>query len=159
MQAIDFANATMALGNLTLTGISGAATTFSSSALPYAIRGKAYTLGAQSGATTPTTDTGTGVAIPSLAKNYGTSFVWGVNASGTVQVIQGSVNALDVGGLFILPPTFPALPDNFCPLAYTIHKNGSTGSAWTFGTSNWNATGMTNTVVNLATMPDHPQVS
>lgn len=166
MNASNLTGATAALGKFGLTGISGAATTFTTNALtlPYAIRGKAYTNAQVSAGATPTTDTASGVnnglAI-TLTAGKGRCVVWGVNAAGTELVCAGPIVDLDSANAFILAPQFPSLPLDFCPCAYTLHKAGSTTvGTWTFGVSNWNATGMVHVVQDLALgMPDRPQSS
>ena len=54
---------------------------------------------------------------------------------------------------------FPDIPATEVPFAYHTPKAGTTVSGtWTFGSSNWNATGMTvGTVVNCSMIP-HPSV-
>lgn len=164
MQAkqVDIAGITIGLGNLTLTGISGAATTYSSSALPFCVNGKATTYSAQSGVAFPTTDLNTGAQFVGLvAASTGTVYVVGVQSGGTtLKCIQGSVELLDAAGNFINVPKFGPCPDNFCPLAYIVAKAGSTLAAPHYpGTTNWNATGMSYAVVNVAALSDRPQVS
>jgi hypothetical protein len=47
------------------------------------------------------------------------------------------------------------------PFAYQVLKAGATASATAivFGTANWNATGFTNAIVNVAYLPLRPQVA
>lgn len=161
MQAKDLFGATFVAVKAGLTGISGAATTYSTSAttLQYAVQGKGFTKAQVSGGATPTTDAVTAAAI-ALTANFGCVVVWGLNAAGTVQVIKGATEALDSAGNFINPPQFPSVPSTFCPIAYTLHKAGSTTvGTWTFGVSNWNATGLTHVVVDTLVLPDRPQTS
>lgn len=147
-----------------LTGISGAATTFSTgaTALMFAIGGKAVTKAQVSGGATPTTDAVTAAAI-TLVANQGRAVVWCFDSAGAIKAVAGPVVALDSSAAFIdgQPPLFPAyIPDTLCPIAYTLHKAGSTTSGtWTFGSSNWNATGLTHTVVDVLVLPDRPQTS
>ena len=151
----------MAFTKAGLTGISGAATTYStgSSAQIYCINGKAYSKAQVSGGTTPTTDAASSAAI-TLTANYGTVVVWTLNSAGTVAVYKGSTESLDSAGNFLRAPSFPTLPDTVTAFAYTIHKGGSTTSGtWTFGSSNWNAAGLTHTVVDICALPDRPQTS
>jgi hypothetical protein len=146
---------------------SGAATTFTTTgATLYSIGGKAFTTAAAAGAATPTSDAvlGTTFASRQLLANQGTVFVWYYNGAATaaaaIRVAQGTVEALDAAGNFVNAPQFPAVPEeSLCPFAYSIVRNGSTGSAWTFGTSNWNATGITLAHVNIFTLPGRPQIS
>src|ERR1700745_2178885 len=79
-----------------LTGISGAATTYSSGslAIQYAVNGKMQTAKTQvSGGATPTTDVNTTVAFLPQAINTVCCYVWGLNAAGTVLVAQGKITA------------------------------------------------------------------
>lgn len=145
-----------------LTGLSGAATTYSTgAAILSAINGKAYSKATVTGGTTPTTDGITGAAFVGLTAGYGSVFVWGVNSAGTVSVCQGSVEKLDVLGAFATAaPTFPPIPDTVAPFGYSVIKAGSTTSGtWTFGSSNWNATGITISAQDVLELPDRPQVS
>ena len=145
---------------------SGAATTWSTTgATLYCINGKAYTTAAAAGAASPTSDTvkGTTFASAPLLINTGTVFLWMYDGTGTaataVKVAQGSVEALDASGAFINAPQFPTPPDTRCAFGYTVVKNASTGANWTFGTSNWNATGITLAHQDLMTLPGRPQVA
>lgn len=128
--------------------------------LNYCINGKAYTKsGTNADQATPTTDAVTGKAFPSLTANHGSVMVWCYNASGNVRCVMGSIEDLDSSGNFQVAPQFPQIPDDLCPFAYQILKAGSTAGTITFGTSNWNATGFTNTIVNILALPARPQVS
>jgi len=145
----------------------GAANTFATAnTFNFLINGKSGTFASGAGQATPTTDINTAAAFLAIPKNYGSVFVFGVNAAGTIQAAQSPGNlstpgyvALDASGAFLLEPPFPALPDNFVPFGYLVIKNGSTGSNFTFGTTNWNATGITATAVSIGAMPDRPQIA
>lgn len=143
-----------------LTGISGAATTYTTGVtVPFSLLGKAYSKAAVSGGASPTTDAVTGAAI-TLAINKGTVVLWCWDASGNPKVVQGTTENLDASGLFInSAPQFPDLPDTLAPFAYHVLKNGATGSLFTFGTSNWNATGMTHAVQDILLLPTRPQIA
>ena len=150
---------------LSLTG--GAANTFATSAASACIIGGKFATALASGAgqTTPTTDVNTGSAFAALQPNYGTVFVWGVNAAGAIKVARGSTEPV-VGGVTTTAgsflnsvPQFPVLPDDFCPIAYTVLKGAPSMSAFTFGSGNWNASGLSAATVNISTLPDRPQVS
>lgn len=128
----------------------------------YSIRGKAYSRAALSNTATPTTDATTGLAFVPITTNMGALIAIGVNAAGTLRASQGGLQALDVAGNFIVSPQFPALPDDFCIIAYEIIKAGATASAagWVFGTNNQAAvTGITYTIVDVVSLTDRPQVS
>lgn len=116
--------------------------------------------GTKTNQATPTTDYRTGAAFTALAINEGCVFVWGCIADGTVKVVQGSIEDLDSNtGAFKVAPQFPSIPDLMCPFGYVVIQNDSTGSAWTFGSSNWTATGITDTWVDVMVLPDRPQTS
>lgn len=122
-------------------------------------------LTAQTAQATPTTDATTGAAFVALASNQATVIVFGVNAAGAIKMAQGSIVPTETGvtttaGAFINAPQFPALPDDFCPLAYALVRTSPTGTAFTAGTTSWTASGITtSTVVNIGTMPERPQIS
>lgn len=147
-----------------LTGISGGATTYSTgaTALMYSVLGKAATKAQVSGGASPTTDAYTGATFAAnpLPINFGTVFLWGFDASGNIKVAQGKVQPLDSAGNFVLvPPELPYIGDLYCPFAYHVVKNGSTGANFVFGTTNWNATGLTHAVVDILTLTARPQIS
>jgi len=149
-----------------VTGITAqTATTFSATpagtgaVMQYCVKGKACNKAAISGGATPTTDAVTGAAFTALAANEGCVYVYGLDAAGNIKVIAGNIQTLDSGGSFTSRSEFPVVPDTIAPFCYVVCKNGSTGSAWTFGTSNWDATGMTATPVNVLCLPARPQVS
>jgi len=161
---------TLCLIDVQLTASGAATTVGSTGTMHYAIRGKAYTLAALSSTATPTTDWATGAAFTALAKNNGTVFLFGVDSTGTLRVVQGTVVPLDgivSSNKFINAPQFGGLgpsgsgstDNDFCPIAYMTVANGTTGSNWTFGTSNWNATGITTAIQNVIGMPDRPQTA
>lgn len=147
----------------TKAGLSAGTTTTYSTAntVQYSIKGKAYSKTAVTNGATPTTDAATGVAFPSFTANNGTIVVLGFDSSGAIKAAQGTTQALDVSGAFIVAPQFPAIPDTMCPFGYIVLKGGATlASAFTFGSSNLSSvTGMTYTFVDVMTLTDRPQVS
>ena len=131
-----------------------------------AINGKfATTLGVQTNTASPTTDATTGAAFVALAANQATVLVWGTNAAGAIKLAQGSIVATEVGvtttvGGFITAPAFPSLPDDFCPIGYQLVRVSPTGAAFTAGTTQWAASGITCGVIkNVATLPGRPQIA
>ena len=120
------------------------------------------TLAAQTNTASPTTDGVTGAAFPALAANQATVLVWGVTEAGAIKLCQGSIVDTDTGvtttaGAFRLAPQFPVLPDTICPIAYNLVRTSPTGSAFTAGTTQWAASGITCSVAkNIATLPDRP---
>jgi hypothetical protein len=154
-----FTGVTAFIGKAGLTGISGAATTHSSSAGVFSLRGKAITHAADSGVATPTTDTNTGAAI-TLSANQARVVVFGLTAADAVGIVAGEVVSLDAAGSFLDAPEFPSVPDTLCPFGYVIAKGGATLAAtFTVGTSNWNTTGMTYVVTDTFGLPDRPQTA
>lgn len=128
--------------------------------ISFCIDGEAYTKTAITDGATPTTDGNTGAAFVGLSANQGSVFVWGLNASGTVSVRQGSVEDLDAAGDFIVAPQFPAIPDSVVPFAYQVIEAGSTLSGtFDFGVDNWNMTGLTSTISNVMTLPSRPKTA
>lgn len=125
----------------------------------FAIGGKTYTKAAMTNAATPTADANTGAAFTALAVLEGTVVVIGLDKDGNVKAAQGTIQDLDVNENFITAPEFPNIPETMCPIGYGIFKNGSSGSAWTFGTSSWSATDLADAFVSVATLPLRPQVS
>lgn len=130
------------------------------------INGKFGTaLTAQTNTASPTTDATTGAAFVALTANQATVLVWGVNAAGAIKLAQGSIVPTETGitttaGAFINAPQFPALPDDFCPIAYNLVRTSPTGSAFTAGTTSWTASGITcSTAKNISSLPDRPQVA
>jgi len=168
-QSIDLAGVTMAHSNSLLTA-TGAETVHDTTVrLDFSIRGKMYSKsGTNADQTTPTSDYGDSVAFSDSTKTLtgvasaggqGTVVVWAYNSSGTVKCLMGSRETLDAAGNFAKAPSFPFIPDDVCPFAYQVLKHYGQATTVTFGTSNWNTTGFTNVIVNVATLPDRPQIA
>jgi len=147
------------LSNPALTGLSGAATTYSFSAFAASFRGILKTVAADAGVESPDLDAVTGAAFLPQAKDTGCIYLWLIkDDTSTVGVAQSKIVDLDTQGNFKWDaPQFPAIPEGFIPFAYAVVKNGSTGSAWVFATQLWNATGITISVTNLMNLPDRPK--
>lgn len=128
-------------------------------AVTYSIDGKMYVKATVADGVTPTTDVNTSAAFTALQPDEGCIFVWGLLAAGTVVVAQGPVATIDgVTDEFKDPaaPQFPFIPDTMCPFAYQILQTTGASSAWTFGAGNWDATGVTDIIVNVSTLPSRP---
>lgn len=130
------------------------------------INGKwATVLTAQTNTATPTTDINTGAAFVAVPVGSGCALVWGINAAGAIKLAQGPSVVLIPGststtsGSFSDAPQFPQLPDDFCPIGYTLIRTATGSAAFTPGTSSWAATGVTSTFVNVAQLPDRPQTA
>jgi hypothetical protein len=128
----------------------------------FCIKGKAYTKAAITNLATPTTDAATGLAFPPLVANQGTVIVVGYDSGGNLKACQGTIQGLDVGGLFIQAPLLPNVPDTMCPIGYFTVLAGSTAvGSWVFGTNNLSAvTGLTfTTPQDVVTLPFRPQIA
>ena len=150
--------------------VAGTTSTYTTTATTVCSIGGRFATGltAQTNTASPTTDANTGLAFPTLSANQATVLVWGINAAGAIRLVQGSIVPTEVGvtttaGNFINAPSFPAIPDDFCPIGYLLIQAGSTADAttgWIFGTSNMSSvTGITYTFVDISTVPDRPQGS
>ena len=130
------------------------------------INGKfAATLAAQTNTATPTTDANTGLAFNALQPNQTCTLVLGLNHSGAIQMVQGAIIATLPGvtttvGALINDPQFPALPNDFAPLAYTVVRTAPSAAAWIPGTGSWTASGVSaSTFQNVAALPARPQAN
>ena len=125
-------------------------------AISYSINGKAYSKAAVTDGATPTTQ-GDGSALTQLTASKGCFLVWCLNAAGTVSIFQGDIQTLDVQNEFVKAPNFPYIDySTYCPFAYQELKAANTAGTITIGSSNWNATGFTNTIQNVHTLPARP---
>jgi hypothetical protein len=167
--------ATLCVSKATL-ALSGAVATFTTTgATLYSIKGKMYSTAAAAGAVTGTTDANTGttfVPIPAgvaasganPGKAYGSVFVFcykgDATAAAAIKIVQGPIVDVDpVTGVPMVAPQFPIIPDGYCPFGYAVIKGATNSAAFAFGTSLWNATGITVTAVDIMNLPDRPQVS
>lgn len=147
--------------------VAGTGSSFTSTVTTNAvINGKfTTTLGAQTNAATPTTDASTGLAFIPLAPNQCCAIVFGVTAAGALQMSQGKIIATNTGvtttpGALLNDPQFPGLPDNFCPIAYTIVRTAPSAAPWTPGAGAWAASGVVATTFqNVSQLPNRPQAS
>lgn len=163
----------LALGAITLnptnTGcvaVAGATTISTTVASNHIIVGKFGTaLAITTGGARPTTDAVTGAAFPAVLPNTAAALVIGINAAGAIVAAQGPATPTETGastavGAFIKAPDFPAIPDDFCPIAYTLIRAAPSLTAGFLATTNWNATGAScTTFKNVATLPNRPQTA
>lgn len=141
--------------------VAGTTTTYTTTvATDFMINGKWGTqFATKTNQATPTTDANTGVAFPTVADDKACALVFGVNLAGAIQLLQGPINSsgLEPGTTtFLITPSFPSLPADFCPIGYALVKNDS-GSDFITGTTSWADVDMT--FVDIGMMPDRPQVS
>lgn len=159
---------TLAAGTTTTISTTSSTTSY----LVYMIRGKTYTKADLSNTATPTTDYATGNAFLPVPANKGSIYMVGLDSSGNVKCIQGTVESLDSAGAFINAPQFggtgpkgsDSTANDFCPIGYLVVKVGSTYVAtttgWLFGThNNSSVTGVTYTFVSCGGWPSRPQIS
>lgn len=144
----------------------GAATTVTSQNTTFAIAGKLYyAASATIGTATPTTDAVTGVAFKPLLPKSACAYVYCLTAAGALRLVQGPVvpNACDDDGTIRIPPSFPVIPSDLCPLSYVIASASAAASStgWLIGTNNFTGvTGVTvSTAVDVAGMPPSPQTA
>lgn len=130
------------------------------------INGKYVTgLTAQTNTATPTTDAMTLAAFVPLTANQATVLVIGQKADSTIQMAQGSIVPTVTGvtttaGAFISAPQFPNLPDDFMVFGYALVRTSPTGNAFTAGTTQWAASGITaSEFVQCGVLPDRPVTS
>lgn len=147
--------------------VAGTTSTYTTTAgTAFSINGKfGTTLATQTNTASPTLDANTGLAFTAIAYDNCACLVWGTTLAGVIAVCQGPIVATAPGvtttvGAFIAAPQFPALPENFCPMAYQIVRVAPTGSSFTTGVTNWTASGISCTVMkNISTLPDRPQIA
>lgn len=131
-----------------------------------------YAVAANAAINSPTVDLGTVLGFVPLAvnppnnttANQATVLVIGITAAGTMRGIQGQVVPTALGvtttaGAFITAPQFPALPDDFAAIAYILVRVAPSATAWIPFTSSWAATGVTSSLVQVANLPDRPQIT
>ena len=113
-----------------------------------------------------TADYATGVAFVPLTSTSTTgsacALVFGITAAGALRLVQGPIVLTDLGvtttpGAFRMAPQFPAIPDGFCPIGYTIVRTSPSVATFTVGTSSWanNST----TFQNISMLPAAPQIA
>lgn len=166
MQSQQLIGGNFCLAKAGLTGLSGAATTFTTAAaVLYSIAGKALNKVAVAGGATPTTDAVTGLPI-TIKPGQGTVVLWCLDAAGNIKAVQGSVEIVGQDGNFqFAPPQMPTVPDTLTVFGYSVHKgnpaNAATplAAAWTFGVSNWNVAGTVHTASDLIAIPNRPQAA
>lgn len=151
----------------------GTTSTISTSAtINFVIRGRwgtaktAITNGA-----TPTTDWATGlafIALPAATASIwnGCTYVLGLDHSGNLKVVQGTIVQMDVAfttssvAAFLQAPQFGALPLDFCPFAYlVVYQYAATSATFLFGTTSNSLANTSFTFVDCCMLPDRPQIN
>ena len=155
-QASDIRGATLSTVAAGLVG--GTTTTYTTTGIVTGAIGGLFAtpLAAQTNTATPTTQ-GDGSAFVALAASQVTVFTFCITAAGAIAVFQGAVEDLDEGDAVIIAPQFASIDEKtYLPFGYGVIVAASTASAWTFGASNWTATGITDTFTDVMTMPRRP---
>ena len=120
-------------------------------------------------ATAPLVDATTGISF-SLTPVASTplvgqcaALVFGVNAAGQIRASLGPVAPLESLGVtttpgnFINLPQFPALPDDFCPISYTIVRSTPAVPSFVVGSSSW--ANNCSTFRSIGNLPMRPQAN
>lgn len=121
--------------------------------ISYVLAGVVRNKAAVTDGATPTTDIVTGSAI-TLTASKARSVVWCLDSGGTVRLIAGPIVAWDGGTGTACP--LPSIPDAYVPFGVMVAKAASNAGTITIGSSNWNATGFTNAITNVAVLPARP---
>jgi hypothetical protein len=164
MDQLNFRGATRNQSNCGF--VLGTTSTYTTTATTTAVIDGVFGTGltAQTNTASPTTDASTGAAFVALTDNQATVLVYGVTLAGAIALCQGSIEATEVGvtttaGAFIKAPQFPALPDDFCPIAYGLVRTAPSAADFTPGTTSWTATGVTaSTFKNISVLPARPRI-
>ncbi len=121
-------------------------------------------LTAQTNTATPTTDARSGSGFIAQTDNTVSAYVFGITLAGAIAVCQGPITDTEVGvtttaGALKNRPQFPVLPEDFCPIGYLMVRTAPSASDFTFGTSAWDATGVTSSAVVEVSglLPNRPQ--
>ncbi len=144
-----------------LTVDDGATTFTTANAMELYNRGKYNTVSAQTNTASPTVDGVTGLAFLPVLRDQVCVLLFCVDDADAFTVSQGGIK--DVDGdtdVALITPQFPAIPDDAVPFAYVVFQTDGTSlvAGETPESSNWNAAGLTSTVVNISTLPDRPQL-
>lgn len=138
----------------------GTTTTLSAAnAQNWSIKGVGYTKALGANEATPTLDSNTGLAFRPVPVGSGSEFTLCRDAAGTLRAVQGQIVTLDANNLFVNRPQMAPIPDTLCPIGAVTVKVGTTGSAWTFGVSNFSGppTGVVFVFTDIAGgLPDRP---
>lgn len=161
---LEFTNGGSFATNSGLFTATGAETVYDTTVIiEFSIDGIGYRKAAVADGVTPTTDLNTSAPI-TLTANKARSVLWCLNSAGTVFAVAGPIvtwdggtSSPDYGFAPNQVPAFGNVPTGYAPFAASLIKAGSTTSGtWTFGSSNWNATGLTVTHKNLIGFPSRP---
>jgi hypothetical protein len=147
--------------------VAGTVASFTTTAATNAVVNGKFTtpLGVQTNAALPAVDSATGLAFVPLTPNQCCTLVFGVSSAGVLQLVQGKVIGCNVGnqyipGSLLNDPQFPGLPNDFCPIAYTIVKTSPLTPTWTPGVSSWTGAGVVfSPFQNVSQLPNRPQAS
>lgn len=140
-----------------LTGLTGSATTYSTSAVHLLLDGAWQPLvAAKTTQATPTTDFATGLPL-TVPVGKAEAFVWAFDAAGNTRILQGKpadyIGTVEAAGVEI-----PAVPSGLAAFAvHTIAVPPTNGAAFRVGVDNWNTAGVAiGAIQHLAQLPLGP---
>lgn len=109
---------------------------------------------AGTGKTTPQTSP-TGEAFTPLTANQACVFLFQYDVNGAPAISQGDIVDVNASGGFDAgnKPLYGEVYDGYVPYGHCTIIAGATAGTFTFGVSNWNATGITTEVKNLGVLP------
>lgn len=146
-----FDNFATTVGLLTATG--GETVHDTTLAIHYCIDGIGYSKAAITDGATPTTDAVSGAALTltgTSTTGQQVYVVWCLDTSGNVKCIFGTKVAVNVSGKPTgNPPLVPSVPGTLAPFALQLLTHTGQASTVTFGSSNWNTSGFTNSIKNM----------
>lgn len=154
---------TRAMTKATLNGTGAAATVTTTGVNTYLVDGIFYSFAAWTVQAVTVTHSMFGQPVATLAAYVQpvlttAYYVVGLNAAGTVCVVQGSYSGQSIAtanGNVVGTGALPVMPDGYAPIGY--FKVVLTGAAtFTAGTTNWNAAGVTATFKDVSLLPTVP---
>lgn len=149
-------------GNVTLTNpalATGTTNTYTLTAFTYTNKGIFQTqFAAKANVALPALDAATGKAFVPLQPGESCLFGFFADTAQALNVVQSKKAAtLDLsGGLAAIE--FPQMKDNLTPFGYILVKSDPVAATvpWTFGTTNWATTGVTQVAASLIDYPAQP---
>jgi len=151
---------TMALNSGAMVVDDGATTYDIGTAVNFALDGAAYLKATVSNGTTPVLDGTTGAAFVPVLPDQACVLVFALDAAGAVSLHQADSVTVDADSdVLDVAAQLPLIDLNtYCPIAYVLYQTAGNSAAAGLkpGTDNWNATGLTSTVVNLIVYPSRP---
>ncbi len=98
----------------------------------------------------------TTITFKTLLNHQACVFIHCVNAAGEYKTLQGPIAELDASDTLIGAIEFGNVPDTLTPFGYTKVVAAAAATSFIPGTTNWDATGITSTAVNVSVLPTRP---